>query len=56
VTHHDEYTGCPGCGEMEDKDCRCTGPEIEALKKAESLERLGERLCDWGPGSVELEA
>lgn len=22
--YDDRYKGCPDCGEMEDKDCRCT--------------------------------
>ena len=35
-----EYKGCPGCGEMEDKDCRCTGEDYDRFT--------------WKPGDVEV--
>jgi hypothetical protein len=37
VTDQHEYTGCPGCGEMEDRDCRCTGADYEPKNKLQAL-------------------
>jgi len=39
---------CPGCGEMEDKDCRCTRADWEAVA---ARERLKDRLL-YKPGDV----
>jgi hypothetical protein len=35
-----EHKGCPGCGEYEDCDCRCTGEDYDRFT--------------WKPGDVEV--
>ncbi len=59
---YDEYTGCPGCGEYEDRHCRSTGEDYERLRdeaitydrlRDEARERFRERIT-WKLGDVQL--